>query len=183
MNAKTKNALIGGLLAIVFVMAVGYAAFAQQLTINGTASVTSNWDVHFDQSKTNDLVASAGVSGATDPTGNISFGGAHSATLTANLVQPGDTVTFTLTVKNGGNIAAALAEPTVTMDGDESDEALIAKKGNIQFTVTSPTPNQINENETATMTVKAEFISSATTATGSESASVTINLNATQAGA
>ena len=34
--------------AVVFVMAVGYAAFAQLLTINGTASIDSSWDVHFD---------------------------------------------------------------------------------------------------------------------------------------
>ena len=46
METKHKNALIGALLAVVFVMAVGYAAFAQQLTINGSASISSSWDVH-----------------------------------------------------------------------------------------------------------------------------------------
>ena len=52
MEGKNKNILIGTLLAVVFVMAVGYAAFAQQLTINGTATINSSWDVHFDQTKT-----------------------------------------------------------------------------------------------------------------------------------
>ena len=36
------------LLAVVFVMAIGYAAFSQQLTINGTASIDSSWDVHIE---------------------------------------------------------------------------------------------------------------------------------------
>ena len=52
MESKHKNVLIGALLAVVFVMAVGYAAFAQQLTINGSAEITSNWHVGFDTSKT-----------------------------------------------------------------------------------------------------------------------------------
>ena len=45
MESKHKNALIGALLAVVFVMAVGYAAFAQQLTINGSAEINSSWDI------------------------------------------------------------------------------------------------------------------------------------------
>ena len=66
------------------------------------------------------------------------------------------------------------------MAGDESDEALIAKKGNIQFTVTSPTPTTIGESDTATMTVKAEFISSAQSVGTTNSASVNITVDAVQ---
>ena len=51
MESKHKNILIGTLLAVVFVMAVGYAAFAQQLQINGTATINSTWDVHFNQTQ------------------------------------------------------------------------------------------------------------------------------------
>ena len=52
MENKNKNVLIGALLAVVFVMAVGYAAFAQQLTINGTSTITSKWDVHMEDGNT-----------------------------------------------------------------------------------------------------------------------------------
>ena len=48
MESKHKNILIGALLAVVFVMAVGYAAFAQTLTINGSAEITSSWDVRYE---------------------------------------------------------------------------------------------------------------------------------------
>ena len=44
---EKKNILIGALLVAIIAMAVGYAALAQQLTINGTAQVSSTWDVKF----------------------------------------------------------------------------------------------------------------------------------------
>ena len=184
MESKHKNVLIGALLAVVFVMAVGYAAFAQTLTINGSASISSSWDIAFDQSKTTGagvIDAVAGVSGGTNPTGQIHYTDGHNATLTANLVQPGDTVTFTLTIQNNGTITADLKDPVVTMTGDEDSTALVAKKGNIKFTVTSPTPTTIAQGQKATMTVKAEFISSATSIGDETSASVDITVDAVQA--
>ena len=39
---QKKNLLIGGLLAIVVLMGIAYAAFASNLTITGTGSVSSN---------------------------------------------------------------------------------------------------------------------------------------------
>ena len=49
MESKNNNLLIIALLAIIVVMGVGYAAFTQQLTINGTATINSSWDVHMTQ--------------------------------------------------------------------------------------------------------------------------------------
>ena len=46
MNKNRKNIIIGGLLALVLVMAVGYAAFATNLNITGTSTIDSKWDVH-----------------------------------------------------------------------------------------------------------------------------------------
>ena len=170
MESKHKNVLIGALLAVVFVMAVGYAAFAQQLTINGSAEITSRWDIAFDQSKTTGagvIDPVAGFVGGTAPSGTINYTDGHNATLTANLIQPGDT--------------AELQEPVVTMTGDEDGTALVAKKGNIQFTVTRPNPTTIDASEETTMTVKAEFISSATSVGTTQSASVNITVDAVQA--
>ena len=68
------------------------------------------------------------------------------------------------------------------MDGDEDGTGnLTAKKGNIQFTVTAPSPTTIAQSDSATMTVKAEFISSATSVGSASNATVNIQLNATQA--
>ena len=161
MESKHKNALIGALLAVVFVMAVGYE------TKTGGPGV---------------IDATAGIASGKTPTGTIGYdNGNHNANISATLYQPGDTVLFTLTIVNNGTIPATVGAPTVAMDGDEADEPLIARKGNIQFTVTAADTKSINQTETVTMTVKAEFISSATSIGDTTTADVTINMNASQA--
>lgn len=109
MESKHKNALIGALLAVVFVMAVGYAAFAQQLTINGTAEISSSWDIHFDPAYTTSnsaaysIVHAGGASIGTAPSGTIQYGTDNQqVTIDAELYQPGDKVTFTLKPTNYG---------------------------------------------------------------------------------
>ena len=42
-----KKALIGILSVLVCIMAVGYALLAQQLTINGSASIDSTWRFNY----------------------------------------------------------------------------------------------------------------------------------------
>ena len=96
-------------------------------------------------------------------------------------LDPGDTVLFTLTIKNNGTIPATIGNPTVSMDGDEDSGALVAKKGNIQFTVTPADTKTLNQNDTVTMTVKAEFISSAQSVGTTTTAEIDVNMNASQA--
>ena len=110
MDAKQKNILIGGLLAIVLVMAVGYAAFATQLQITGTASVDSQWDVAIISVTPS---ASAGEQTTVNgrlvypQSGDISHSNtATTATFNTNLKTPGDTVTYTITIKNRGTLPA-----------------------------------------------------------------------------
>ena len=106
METKHKNALIGALLAVVFVMAVGYAAFAQQLTINGSASISSRWDVHIKDIQgqvTNSSTAGDNTTDAGNPTHDTT-----TANFTTKLVSPGDQVTYTVTVENSGSIDAQL---------------------------------------------------------------------------
>ncbi len=112
MEQKNKNMLIGGLLAIVLVMAVGYAAFATQLTINGTANITSNWDVH---------IQNIEVDG--EPTGtaeNVAEGtkvdpdDPLKATFSTKLVSPGDSITYKVTVVNAGTLPAEVSSITVS---------------------------------------------------------------------
>ena len=186
MESKHKNILIGALLAVVFVMAVGYAAFAQQLTINGSAEISSTWDVKFDSAQTQAtpgvVTAVTGFTGGEEPTGTVTYdNGDHNANVSATLHQPGDSVTFTLTIKNYGTIPATVGTPTVAMDADESDEPLVAKKGNIQFTVTPAATTKMNQNDTVTMQVKAEFISGATSVGTTTTADIDVTMTASQA--
>ena len=188
MESKHKNALIGALLAVVFVMAVGYAAFAQQLTINGSASITSNWHVGFDTTKTHDVpgvvTPTTGTNGTTAPSGTVSYTNDQQATISATLNQPGDKVVFTLTIENFGDINASLNTPVVNLTSagpDENEAPLVTKEGNIIFTVTAPTPTTIDAGETATMTVTAEFDSNAQSVGTVTSSSITVTTLAEQA--
>ena len=186
MESKHKNILIGALLAVVFVMAVGYAAFAQQLTINGSAEISSTWDVKFDSTQTQAtpgvVTAVTGFSGGEEPTGTVTYdNGDHNANVSATLHQPGDSVTFTLTIKNYGTIPATVGTPTVAMDADEDDQPLVAKKGNIQFTVTPAATTKMNQNDTVTMQVKAEFVSGATSVGTTTTADIDVTMTASQA--
>ena len=191
MESKHKNALIGALLAVVFVMAVGYAAFAQTLTINGTATIDSTWDVHFDDTKTegaNVVDVTTGLAGATAPDGGeIGYQNGNQATLSATLHQPGDKVTYTLTILNTGSIDAKLHAPVLTVDGATAGTGTLTQsKGNIQFTVQGLDEGTSlpNTDGSTTVQVIAEYIDSAggdTTSGTQQSATATITIDAYQA--
>lgn len=135
MEAKHKNLLIGGLLAIVLIMAVGYAAFATQLNINGTANITTSWDVHIES-------VSAGTPVGTATNGSVTVGDDKtSADFVTNLVAPGDSLTYSVVVKNGGTLPAKLDE--ITFDDDTFD----ATTGNNTETTTT------GEGENATTSI------------------------------
>lgn len=102
MEQRHKNMLIGGLLAVVLIMAVGYAAFATQLNINGTANIASSWDVHIESITPGEPVGSAKNIATSVDEGKLS------AEFKTELVAPGDSVTYTVVVKNGGTLDAKL---------------------------------------------------------------------------
>ena len=160
MESKNKNTLIVALLAVVLVMAVGYAAFAQTLSINGTAKINSTWDVHFNQDQKTG-VGNAGFSGGTTPTGEISYSSGTNATVSANLYQPGDTVTFTLTIENGGSINAKLQDLTLSSSDSSlnvAGDTATSTSGNIKYTVTSRPGTNLNAGADDTITVVAEYV-------------------------
>ena len=193
MESKHKNVLIVALVAVVLVMAVGYAAFAQTLTINSKATVTEqsqNWNVHYDTTKTTGagvVDATTGTGGTTAPLGTIGYDGTgQTATINATLNQPGDKVKFTLTIINDGTINASLGTPVVALSGegeDTNDDALIVHQGNIIFTVTAPADNAIAADEETTMTVTAEFDENAQSVGTTTTSSITVTTKATQAAA
>lgn len=193
MESKHKNALIGALLAVVFVMAVGYAAFAQLLTINGTATIDSNWDVHFDPNQ-NTASPTMGAGGTVQPTGTIAYTSNNTvATLTANLKQPGDEVSFTLKPSNYGSLnAKAEAQPVITAGDGESgltiaDGGQSATKGNIQWEIVSfsnkakligANSTTVGDDNQDTIVVKATFIGGQNQAVeSSQSAKIKITIN------
>ena len=101
-NNKTMIMVL--MVAAVFVLSVAYAAFSTSLKINGSASISSTWNVGWDTANitctptSNDSVkkttCSVGTKTATDVVATISW------------ASPGDEVVLTVPVKNTGSLAA-----------------------------------------------------------------------------
>lgn len=159
-ESKKKNILIGGLLAVVLVMAVGYAAFATTLNITGTAEITSTWDVEITNIEMTD--SRSVTSSPAEVTGNKSTSGisgdettyptytATTATFYSNLVSPTDYVEYTVTVKNKGSLPAHL-------NSIAWDDATDAAASPIVFTYTSPVATDLDPNDTTTLTVRVTY--------------------------
>lgn len=168
MNEKHKNILIGGLVAIVLIMAVGYAAFATQLNINGTASVASTWDVHIKNITPGTPVGTAVNKAATVGESKLT------AAFETELVAPGDSLTYTVEVENGGTLDAKLSDLTLTptassaitytSDGIAKDD-VIAAGATKSFTVTvtynaSSTGSMTDADRTSTLNMVLSFAQS-----------------------
>ena len=134
---EKKNILIGGLLVAIIAMAVGYAALAQQLTINGTAQVSSTWDVKFTSISTGTASNSAGVaSTATNKTPPKITN--TTATFDVEFQTPGDTMEYDIIVTNNGSLDAKLANVVATASsaGGSGDLELTEANGiNYEITI------------------------------------------------
>ena len=182
-----RTYLIIGLCAVLVVMVVGYAAFASQLTINGTAEVTSSWCLGFDNTL-GTVTPTKGLSTGVNPSGSISYNGNQcgtkaqvGSTITADLKQPGDEITYTLTIVNEGSITAAIKSITVNNENVTANKTV--REGNIIFTVEMPGKTTLTSNETTTMNIKAKF-QNETDVTGAytigDEASINVKINAEQ---
>jgi len=147
---RNKNNIIIGLCAVVILMGIGFAAFSQRLQIGDTTVTNSDWNVYIKSA-----VAGTPVGGAT---GSAQVVDRASAKLTASLSSPGDSVTYTITVANDGNIDAILDLITLSASNDDSvikysysgiveDEELLAESEK-SFTVKI----EYDSNKTGTVT-------------------------------
>jgi len=105
---KKRNIIIGSLCGILLLMVVGYAAFSTVLNIKGTASISSNWNIKITKIETQNIIG--GASNAEEPTGVDTL----TATFKTNLVSPGDSISYKITVSNLGNLDAKLEKINVT---------------------------------------------------------------------
>ena len=112
-NTKQRNYIILGLCSILLVMAAGYAAFSSRLTINGTSNITSEFKVLITDIQSSVLVGEA--TDAETPTHTET-----TATFKTNLVSPGDSMQYDITVENQGDIDAVLESIDVNTSDNEA---------------------------------------------------------------
>lgn len=102
-NKSKKNIILIVLIVLILGMAVGYAAFSQTLTINGTAKISSTWDIHINSITEGTMVGATSKSGYPKvETDTIT------ATFDVDLEYPGATATYVIEVHNNGTVDAKL---------------------------------------------------------------------------
>ena len=164
-NRRKRSLVIGGLLAILVCMTIGYASFSTQLNISGTSSITSNWDVQI----TN---ITQGTPTGTGENAVAPSYTATTATMEANLYAPGDAMTYEITIQNKGTIDAVLSKITKS---DSNNPAILFETSGVNEGDT------LLAGETAKMTVKISYNSSVTSQPENLSAEMAVTLEYTQA--
>ena len=109
-----KNIIIGALLAIVLVMTVAFAAFSTSLTITDTASTAKKWEIKITSIEKTSGTATDVPYNATSATDGTRVVNDLSANFKAQFVSPGDSATYTVTVKNNGTLAAKVSNIAFT---------------------------------------------------------------------
>ena len=161
---KKNNIIIGSLCAVVLLMAVGYAAFSSILNIKGTSSISSNWKVLITNVVSKNIVGSA--SNKEEPSWED-----LTATFKTNLVSPGDSIEYDITIENRGNLNAKLDKITLT---DSNNEA-------IKFTSSGlEEGTELNVGENATLTVKVEYDNNITSQPENTEGTFTVTLDYSQ---
>ena len=182
-----RNYIIVTLCAILVVMGVGYAAFSSLLTINGTANISNSWCVGFDNTKTDTYEVKKGVSTGEAPTGTMTYSGTAcetnyipNASLTAVFHQPGDQITYTLTIKNKSSVTAVIK--SILVDGDSVSTNTTKRKENIIYIINMPADTTLSPDEETTMTVVAKVQNDTPIGSGytGESESITVGINTEQ---
>ena len=146
-DRKKRNIIIGALCCLLVFMGIGYAILSQTLNISGIARMQGNWNVRI----TNMELLSENKTGRAEEVSH-SFTDT-TATFTADLYMPGDSIEYRVTVENQGNIDALLKSITPTTTN---------KSEGIKFSHSEIDNTVLTAGKTITFTMKVEFLESAT---------------------
>ena len=146
-DRKKRNIIIGSLCCLLVFMGIGYAILSQTLNISGIANMKGNWNVKI----TNMELLSENKTGRAVEVSH-SFTDT-TATFTADLYMPGDSIEYRVTVENQGNIDALLKSITPTTTN---------KSEGIKFSHSEIDNTILTAGKTITFTMKVEFLEDAT---------------------
>ena len=146
-DRKKRNIIIGALCCLLVFMGIGYAILSQTLNISGIANMKGNWNVRI----TNMELLSENKTGRAEEVSH-SFTDT-TATFTADLYMPGDSIEYRVTVENQGNIDALLKSITPTTTN---------KSEGIKFSHSEIDNTVLTAGKTITFTMKVEFLEGAT---------------------
>ena len=161
---QRKNFIMCSMLVVMAVMAIGYSIFATRLNINATGNITSNWNIYFSNISSGISVGNASNAITPSVTGTT-------ATMEANLQSPGDSMTYELTLKNGGNIDAIIEDIAAEASGSN---AIIYSITGIKI------GDKLASGEDIVITIKIEYDPNFTSQPSELSKTLTVTIDAVQ---
>lgn len=162
---KDKKSLVIGLLCILIcIMALGYAMLAQQLNINGRASIDSTWKIEITNIVEKDIVGKA-------TSKEIPSYTSTTAHFNASLVQPGDSITYDVEISNLGTLKAKVDSIIINV---EESEAIKYKITGIQ------NGDKLGVGEKAILSIKVEYDSNVTSQPSVIISNITATINYVQ---
>ena len=160
-NSTQRNYIIIGLCAILVIMGVGYAAFTTQLKISGTSNIASNFLVKITDIQS--TVQSGSATNAVEPSYTD-----LTATFKTNLVSPGDSMKYDITVSNEGSIDAVLE--SIDVNTGENDAITFETSG-------IENGDKLEASQTDILTVIVSYNSSVTSQPENTNSTITVTLN------
>ena len=161
LNRTNRNYIIAGLCMILVIMGVGYAAFSSQLKISGTSNIASNFLVKITDIQS--TVQSGQASDAQTPTHDDT-----TATFKTNLVLPGDSMKYDITVENQGTMDAVLESIEVN---DGNNPAITFQTSGIE------NGDELQVSQSDILTVIVSYDSSVTSQPENTNSTITVTLN------
>lgn len=98
---------------MICIMTTGYAILQQQLNINGTSSIDSTWKIEIIDIDEANIVGDASSKVTPSYT-------ATTANFKVSLLNPGDSITYKIKVKNSGSLNALVDSYSVEMDENDA---------------------------------------------------------------
>ena len=154
-----KKIVIGALCALIMIMAVGYALLSQQLSINGSASITSTWKIEI-----TNITEKERHGGVTEKSKSYD---AMTANFDAGFTSPGDYIIYEVEVTNSGTLDAVIERINVVTN---DNPAIIYTTSGIKR------GDVIEHNSKKYLTVKIEYDSSVTSQPQTNNNALTLQL-------
>jgi len=162
---KQKRNILIMMFALVVIMGIGFAAYSQQLQINDTSSIDSDWNVYIKDVAPGTEDEGTKVGGAT---GTGAVENKTTAKLNTDLKYPGDYIIYTITVANEGTVDAEIEK--VELKAAKKNTVIkysIIEEANIQY---------LNVGDEKTFKVKIEYDPTKTGTAKEEEKSNTLTL-------
>ena len=159
-----KRTIMVVLSVVVCIMAIGYALLAQQLTINGTASIDSKWRIQITNITEKDIVGEAYSKVTPSYT-------AITANFNVGLIKPGDSIAYDVEVSNLGTLKAKVNSINIATSDDDG----------IIYTVSGiEEGDKLAPSEKDILTIKVEYDKNATSIPEVTTKNITIIMNYVQ---